>query len=69
MLGAIFLGAMVLPDQSRECLPSMALLDHEQTRKPKFYGTSKPSKRQLTVYGTSRSRAVNKNAKTFEKQK
>ena len=54
MLGAIFLGAMVLPDQSRECLPSMALLDHEQTHKPKFYGTSKPSKRQLTVYGTSR---------------
>ena len=28
-----------------------------------------PSKRELTVYGTSRPRGVNKNAKTFRKQK
>ena len=32
-------------------------------------GTSRPIKRQLTVYNTSRPRGVNKNEKTFRKQK
>ena len=31
-------------------------------RKRIFYGTSRPSKRELTVHGTSRPRGVNKNA-------
>ena len=35
----------------------------------KRYGTSRPIKRQLTVYGTSRPGGINKNAETFRKQK
>ena len=38
-------------------------------RKRKCYDTSRPIKRQLTVYGTYRPCGVSKNAKTFRKQK
>ena len=37
--------------------------------RPKCYGTPRPSKRELTVYGTSRPRGVKKNAKTKTKIK
>ena len=61
-LGAIFLGAMAVLDQTRESGPSMALLATWKIRKWKCYGTSRPSKRELTVYGTSGPRGFSKNA-------
>ena len=44
----------------------MAPLGHVDLTKR--YDTSRPIKRRLTVYGTSRPHGVNKNAKTFKKQ-
>ena len=58
---------MALLGQSRDSWPSMAPLGHVGLTKS--YRTSRPIKRQLTVYDTSRPRGVNKNAKTFKKQK
>ena len=45
---------------------SMAPLGHADLAKT--LGTSRPIKRQLTVYCTSRPRGVNKNRKTFRKE-
>ena len=59
--------AMALLGKIRESWSSMAPLGHVEVQKR--YATSKPIKTQMTVYGTSRSRGVNKSAKTFKKQK
>ena len=58
---------MALLGQVRESSPYMAPLGHVGLTKTLV--TSRPIKRQLTVYGTSRPRGVNKNAKNFKKQK
>ena len=53
---------MALLGQSRESWRSMAPLGHVENLQSKCYGTSRPSKRELTIYGTSRPRGFNKNA-------
>ena len=60
---------MALLGQVRESWPSMAPLGQvDLTKTQKCYDTSRPIKRQLTVYGTIRQRGANKNAKTCKKQ-
>ena len=54
---------MALLGQSRENWPSMAPLGHVEISQMKMlWHFSRPSKRELTVYGTLRPRGFNKNA-------
>ena len=61
-LGAIVLGAMAHVGQSRESWQLMTPLGYVEICKWKCYGTSRPSKRDLNVYGTSRPCGFSQNA-------